>query len=92
MIHAVEINTEKKTRKKIDYFLVGCKAQGLQKGGFGCGLAIKSRKGKKKRQAERTGLRTPNFESVKVLKSVSVKVLKDCGYTRWYGIRYRTGT
>ena len=41
---------------------------------------------------EGSTLRTPIFESVKVLKSVSVKVLKDCGYTRWYGIRYRTGT
>ena len=48
--------SEKKTRKKIEYFLVGCKARGLQKGGFGCVLAIKARKGKKKRQAERTGL------------------------------------
>jgi hypothetical protein len=48
---------KKKTRKKIEYFLVGCKARGLQKGGFGCGLAIKSRKGKKKSQAERTGLK-----------------------------------
>jgi hypothetical protein len=35
------------TRKIINYFLVGWKARGLPKGGFGCGLGIKAKKGKK---------------------------------------------
>ncbi len=48
---------KKITRKIIDYFLVGCRARGLQKGGFGCVLAIKAKKGKKKRQAVRVSLR-----------------------------------
>jgi hypothetical protein len=54
----------KKKKKKI--YLVGWKhwkARGLPKGGFGCGLAIKARKGKKKRQAGRFGLNTSNASS-----------------------------
>jgi len=46
---------KKKTRKK-KYFLVGCKARGLQKGGYGCVLAIKTKKGEKKVQAVSIGL------------------------------------
>ena len=45
-----------KNKKKDYYYLGGWKARGLPKGGFGCGLAIKARKGKKKRQAGRFGL------------------------------------
>jgi hypothetical protein len=35
------------TRKIINYFLVSWKAQGIPKGGFGCVLAIKAKKGEK---------------------------------------------
>ncbi len=52
---AESIRTKQLTRKTI-FFFVGCKARGLPKGGFECGLAIKAKKGKNKRQAERTGL------------------------------------
>jgi hypothetical protein len=52
---AESIRTKKLTRKTV-FFLGGWKARGLPKGGFGCGLAIKARKGKKKSQAGRFGL------------------------------------
>jgi hypothetical protein len=39
--------SEKIKNKKKENYLVGWKARGLPKGGFGCGLAIKARKGKK---------------------------------------------
>jgi hypothetical protein len=56
MIHAVGINMEKITKKIITYFLVGWKARGLPKGGFGCGLAIKAKKGEKKGRLEGAAL------------------------------------
>ena len=40
---AESIRTKKLTRKTV-FFLGGWKARGLPKGGFGCGLAIKSRR------------------------------------------------
>jgi hypothetical protein len=47
MIHAVGILIGKNTKKKKDCFLVGCKARGLPKGGYGCVLAIKTKIGEK---------------------------------------------
>ena len=41
---AESIRTKKLTRKTV-FFLGGWKARGLHKGGFGCGLAIKAKKG-----------------------------------------------
>ena len=53
---AESIRTKKLTRKTV-FFGGGWKARGLHKGGFGCGLAIKAKKGEKKVQAVRVGLR-----------------------------------
>jgi len=53
---AESIRTKKLTRKTV-FFGGGWKARGLPKGGFGCGLAIKAKKGGKKVQAGRISLR-----------------------------------
>ncbi len=65
MIHAVGINMEKNNQENNKLFFGRLEGSRITKRGFGCGLAIKAKKGEKKVQAGRFGLRPglPAYEN-----------------------------